>query len=712
MVINLPCEYMTRLTLAPGSLKHMEEITVFSNTNTIRPAQINTFIDKINADRLKLNNLIDQYNQASDISNKRNLLHRISQESALIPTKYPPSYLAYCTDVTTNLQIELFENIKEQREYLDSVTLVSSTQRDCSLDVIIERMSPHKMAILMSILNQGASFNQSAFNSLYTLADPKNEYDDFQTFLNTHNPITYLGGNNSKNFKVEPLNGQPSYALKLENRLDQPETAEIYLREHSLKEILTQKYISRNGTFRWCYDTINKSYVTLNRNIVITDLCLGGNLIDHAATIAPLTTQRIDSALNIYRQMSQILDDIRQDHCAFPDMKNSNWLIDESGDLWIADTKSFLFTDAQGNIQLNIPENAWADVISTDSVSPLELTLFDDKDHSSADKMHAYMLGKNLYQYLTGCNDYYLNKIDDGLKFDFSNTIFKSQEGLALKSLIKSLVRRDALYRPSISEALETLIDIELNMVKNSFDKYLIFITEDPNLSALHQKFKSCVDLGDIYNQQKKLDKALLTKLQQECLFVSSQNNEGNIQKIEQWREKIVSQKSIDGILPVHNQLTEERFQLQCLNLLKAIEEHAFGKNDSKMSRFIKEKSLEITLADKDELNALFAELTLILNQLQHVDIRNIKKIIESDRGNETVHKIKEVVSQVPVEERVQISGKEVAISAEAQNARTLLHTHYSFVAPQVNYKKRLIETLAEKESNKIATLDDPRKPS
>jgi len=238
------------------------EITTLKSAHVYAtPSRIPAFIVQINADRMALNQRITEYNQETDLSLKMDLLERIAQETNDVLSQYQASYLAYCADVTLNIQIELFEGIKEQRNALEARSLLEkasaglpTTPRDCSLPNIIARMSFDKMAQLMEILHDGSQFDSDEIATLYSNTDPKQE----------------------------------------------------------------------------------KESVTIHRTLIVTELCSGGDLQDHLAA-QKTPTERIESALSIYQQMSRLLIDITNDGCAFPDMKNSNWLIDPDGTIPFTD---------------------------------------------------------------------------------------------------------------------------------------------------------------------------------------------------------------------------------------------------------------------------------------------------------------------------------------------------------------------------------------
>lgn len=105
-----------------------------------------------------------------------------------------------------------------------------------------------------------------------------------------------------------------------------------------------------------------------------------------------------------------------------------------------------------------------------------------DKIECSPEKVHAYMLGKNIYQYLTqtqlreffipnaqGKKNNLCQVKDNGSTLDFSNPIFSSPAGQAYRSLIESLVCEEPEKRISLAQA-QTMLDKIQQMEMNPAD--------------------------------------------------------------------------------------------------------------------------------------------------------------------------------------------------------------------------------------------------
>ena len=162
------------------------------------------------------------------------------------------------------------------------------------------------------------------------------------------------------------------------------------------------------------------------------------------------TSSRIRAALSIYSQMAQALVAIGKEEAAFPDMKNTNWLIDANGKLRIADTKSFV-PATNGTINFKDERHKWYNLPNTQYMNSPEM----DDDEFDAKAMHAYMLGKNLYQYLSGCKCNDLDGKHDGSGYDFFFAPeFNTGEGKELKELIIKLIKPHPKSRSTVEKAL------------------------------------------------------------------------------------------------------------------------------------------------------------------------------------------------------------------------------------------------------------------
>jgi hypothetical protein len=461
----------------------ISELTNKKNPDAANVNRITEFLDQANEDIRAINKLINKYNLERDHNKKVSLLQDIEEERKVITLRYPPSYLAWSADFSEQIQKNLFNAIKQERANL----VLQSRHPKNSLADIIENMSAEKITRLMEILIHGSLFNRDALSNLYTQADP--EYSDFQEFLNSITTIEFLDGNNSRNFKISYPNGD-ALVLKLENRLDQPALIEDWLQSDVLKDVLTPNHVRRQGTFTYYGEDGNNH--TVNRALIVTDFCQGGDLLVYGKQHTD-DNAKIHSALDIYIKMGNILMSLTQAKYAFPDMKNTNWLMDSNGSLKIADTKSFINIDEKGLLDQSLSVNTWSPVLlRTNLVSPSEFNTDYESLHCSADKMHVYILGKNLYQYLTNCE-----MVDMDKKFNYEKDLFKTPEGRQLKVLIQSMVNPRAHERIPTQDALQRLNSVKNLMasMKKTAELKAVEQTAETERPAMNKTITNCETL-------------------------------------------------------------------------------------------------------------------------------------------------------------------------------------------------------------------------
>lgn len=453
------------------------------------------FIEKVNQDILELNHLISQYNDASDKPARLACLQQIYRRKQELENRYSDADVSLCTSYHLEIQHNLFLSLREEFASLG----ISSLHRAATIDPhaqtgrvvpstlldILATMDPDKAIKMLGILAHGKHYDSDALCTLFANNEPG--FADYQVFLKNHT-ITFLGGGNSKNFKVTPKNSSPSFVLKVDNRMGGPKSKEAHLRQHSLKDVLTPIAVER-------YVTAVVSGKTITRSLLVTAFCDGGDLESHGKA-HNCNQARLQSAVHIYQQMAEILTKIADDQCGFSDMKNSNWLVESNGTVRIADTKSLVSIEDDG--QLNKAKN-WArgyNFIYAKYIQPPECIL----PAFSADKMHCMMLGKNLYHYLTGCSLSYLYNCQDGANYDFSSQVFCSREGIELTLLIKSMINPAPVKRISTGQAMLKLQEIQL-LTEPAYCKRILAAIKKASFNNDKEMEAYCIQMTDEINK-------------------------------------------------------------------------------------------------------------------------------------------------------------------------------------------------------------------
>lgn len=399
----------------------------------------------------EVNLLIDQYNNEDQELNKIAILKEIENKAAQVNNIYPSSYIASSPEYNA-LQNALFKEIQYQYSTLGVFSL-DKAPKPSSLSELIANMSPEKTSQLTKILlNSDKAMLMKEIGKLYEEDDVSEEALAFEDFLLNHE-ISFLGGGNSKNFKVTNILDNSVSVLKVDNRLNMPRNIAVYLQE-KVRALFTVVDAERSVV---CEDSNGNK---IHRTLQVTELCANGSLLEHRESLKTVT-ELVRCTGTIFEQMARSMIDIQEAGCFFPDAKATNWLVDKNNQLYIADTKSFVFTDKDGNYRGGIPGNEYCNLLGTSGFMPPD-TFFSP---INADEHHAYILGKNLYFYASSS----IGIGHDGSKFDFNKQLFLKPEGPEYRAIIEGLVKPDPSQRMSVREALDRLFMINNPEFKEVF---------------------------------------------------------------------------------------------------------------------------------------------------------------------------------------------------------------------------------------------------
>ncbi|KTD42561.1 hypothetical protein [Legionella parisiensis] len=442
--------------------REMQSLTPFE-PGALPPKDIERFTTEINI-------LIDNYNLEINDAEKRDFLKQIQTKIQEFDCKYRQKHFAE-SPAYREAHAFLFKEIQHQYASLGVTSLVTSPSHSSPLSELIANMSPEKADKLLDILVNNTSkgltkaelvakdFKKELVN-LYEKSDKSPEAEAFRKFLKEHE-ISYLGGGNSKNFKITNISDNSELVLKVDYRLSMPRNVETHLRE-KLQDRFIPLHTDRMAT---CLDRATGD--TITRSIQVTEYCGGGSVVDHRQQLKKWTEVEKFTG-DIFEQMARTLLDIQEAGCMFPDSKLTNWLIDDLDQVQMGDTKSFVFTDEKGKYRLGLPQNAYGSFLDTKGFRPPEfddLIAYPKETTLDADAVHAYILGKNLYIYAAGK----VPQGHDGAKFDFTPQIFSMINGPAYKELIVGLVNPDPAKRMPVREALDRLFLINNPEFKDVF---------------------------------------------------------------------------------------------------------------------------------------------------------------------------------------------------------------------------------------------------
>lgn len=681
------------------------------------------FISLVNQDRKELNIFITQYNRLCSIPNIDNnqiikKLEQIYQRKQQIEDHYPPRLFSECPDYQVKIQKNLFNELKLAFNNCGITTLREdklfnkNVQPSYPIADIIANMAPEKVDEFLSIINSFKMHDsmiifKQQISNLYYINEPG--YIGFQNFLRTHS-IEYLGGGNSVNFKISSQKGDVC-VLKASYLVERPNEIMKQL-DPLLGDTSAETYASRQGNL----EVAPNHFVT--QNLVVNEFCSGGNLeqcakkIDEAPNLSSSDKIRCkqEFVVNIFSQLADTLLKLDDKNIIHTDMKNSNFTTDKHLRLKIADDKGFCITKDGVYDRAYAQSQGYLSFVNTTYINPPEFY----QGTFSASDAHSFMLGKNIYHILTGCD------IDDltdnsAQNFDFSHPIFTNREGIELKKLIEELIKPDPNDRMSMTFALFDLLKISkmnpATSMTNAFalsnkaecvDLLATMLTtltfkEDHEMVDFIQ---DCLDNIHITTDEAKLDKiknflndivddpviqTLITKYAHsdprlldiiaqipveargDVIFETPEW--GNLEKFIEGMESSSRAALADPLVELWcaQKLDEKLYPLsikaQCLKHLSNLSTLTFSENDKEMSSFIDTQLVMIA----DTKNNKLAEVANTLQSIANDPVTNaIHAKINEYRINKTyngpakANNIAEAMSKVPVDCRGSVLNDQV----------------------------------------------------
>jgi hypothetical protein len=314
-----------------------------------------------------------------------------------------------------------------------------------SVQKFVEGLPADNLVTFMQILSKGSNMSPVELTQHFPLIMEKYS-------------ISFIGGGNAQNFKIVNKSTSEAYVLKIDYRDNVPRELENQLRKGALNSIFVPLFVEREATFDhaqvFVLDPIND---TLNHRITCSLLVtsfLESKDLNSYISQAP-NDQGIQNAMRYGKQMADIFLALQKNDCAFLDSKNSNWLIGDDR-LQLADTKSFLPTKG-GFFKIEECAEKGYTLSTSYFMIPPEIPLSRDRNKPiRVDKMHVYLLGKNLYQMITQCDDMKLRELTSDERH-FKDDIFLTVRGQIFKNLIQRAIDQNPKKRITLSEARERL---------------------------------------------------------------------------------------------------------------------------------------------------------------------------------------------------------------------------------------------------------------
>lgn len=360
--------------------------------------------------------------------------------------------------------------------------------------------------VITNLAQQLSNLNyEQAQEMTNMLIDPK--VFNSQIFKDTFNAllpdligydIEFLGGANAKNYLITNIETQEKQVLKITPKGNSRKTYER-LKSTSVKEGITDVYASKESL------QANNNYMY---SLELTEFCPNSDLLSHGIRVqnkidlitkelskehlsseklslqklyiefgvadqdvisdldkqgilTQLKKAQLLNATSMYSQMSNILLNFQANNAFFPDMKPTNFLVNEFDQVVIADTKSFIESENGMINEHDIYLNKAQFVLKTPGMLSPQ---FENDGVFSVDKEHSYLMGLSLYCYITGTSlsDLPKKTQDHPAFINFDKEVFQSEQGQQFRELITGLTQVDPEQRFSMQQAKDSLHNIAL----------------------------------------------------------------------------------------------------------------------------------------------------------------------------------------------------------------------------------------------------------
>ena len=423
----------------PSSNLNLDKIKVKGTLGLIPGASV-TFITKTNT-------YIDEYFKCSKREDKIAALKKI-QEAIYEAELYSPSKGTHGELEFHEVKRSLFRQIKAAYAQNGVDSMAENGHLPDSISSILVNMDPEKADTLMLMLIE-PEFVQIKLNSLYDAKDECAEAKNWKSFMQSH-AIKFLGGGNSRNFKVTKIADGSTQVLKVDNRLGSPRYVQQLLRK-KIPDIFTPIYAERQ--VMWMPEDDNDFELEVegvSRGLLVTDFCNRGNLMDCSTlSLKKSGIERYSETCVIMGQMANIFMAIQNAKCIFPDAKLTNWLIDKNT-VRLADTKS-LMINGDDNFRM----------LHTRGLLPTEFAT--SLKPENPEELHVFLLGINIHAYLTGSQH--------GIPWLFTAPIFQTPLGQRYQGLIEKLIKDPSSERMRLADAQIKLAELEL--ITKCITKYI-----------------------------------------------------------------------------------------------------------------------------------------------------------------------------------------------------------------------------------------------
>lgn len=634
-----------------------------------------------------LNEKISDYNTETTPSEQQVLLYEIQQEIKWFDDQLNYKVMAKCPDYFNRIHGDLFEEMYQEQTRLNTSisnrlqaitstlsgavnditaspydalsilsgvfnTALASAQNligysKLTLTELIANMEPDKIDKLAALL---AKKDIDGLKSLYQEGDL--DKAAFDAFLATHR-VSFLGGGNSLNFKVENIETGEEQVLKLEYRMGQPRHIETMLRATTLNSAFIPIHAERQALFN------HQTQGPIAKTIQVLDYCPAKDLQSYCAS-KPSGKERVDAVLPLFHSMADLLTKMQDANCGFPDMKSSNWLVDGEGNLRIADGKSFLKLNSNGKVEQS------KGFICTNYMLAPEMY---DRSDFSADAMHVYLLGKNLYHSLTDCSidDLYNSTNNDS--FDFSYPVFQQGVGLEIKALLESMLKKEPNKRPSLAVVQQKLEQLQENpeaviatkkAQEKALDQLAVLQSIIPNNLQLYQDLYKKVGITTTEQEaiavENDIGKTINKITEIKALTIDRMVFNGIAYKIDTSIRNARNQDDLEALYQLTNGLTRSHFQ-EIKKYLSELNQFKVSENDKLLDAYITEAKQKVLNAETGaEIISIHENISRTYNELKAAkpQVDYIKELTSKNKTfmASKANRVMRALEKVPLKER------------------------------------------------------------
>lgn len=435
--------------------------------------RISYFLPNINEDIHELNELIGRFNSYPQGQEALQSLYHIYNKRKIILSKYPEDFVSICSNFHQIFHVALFNDIKQNfrdlgvnsiaDDFLKPFFINQSEIPSYSFVEFFANMEPEKINLIYSAVAKAK----------YPRQVPELLIEEVSDFPWSNYSIRFIGGKNALNFLVQSINGE-MVVLSVIDNMNHTTQASLYLTEgentQSLLGGILEGQIVKTYTQRCAFLPGRPGEINV-KSFKLKEYCSQGDLQALSKRRLP-DKEKLSSAINLYKQMAAILINIEKNGCAFPDMKNSNWLVNEDNKLLIGDDKSLMFSK-DGMIKSSVIEKIiHSSYLCPPEVKDLQGLVRFSVNPCNVEKLHAFQFGMNLYQYLTGCENSFLNRCNSADDLNFSYGIFNNEVGASLVGLIYSLMDYNPEKRPSTQNVYNSLQNCNCQMILSQIEHY------------------------------------------------------------------------------------------------------------------------------------------------------------------------------------------------------------------------------------------------